>query len=302
MKKLLNNGPLLIIFAATLWAFDGIIRRSLYVLPPIVIVFFEHLVGALILLPFFLKDLLIKKARLGGREFLAITFVSLLSGLLGTLWFTTALLQTQFISFSVVYLLQKLQPLFAVAAGRILLKEKITKKYLVYAGLAMVSAYFVTFPSGRVNFATGSGTLIAALFAVGAAFAWGTSTAFSKFTLIKNNDRFITGIRFILTTIMAGAAVFIMGSQSTLITINLSQLSRFALIAVSTGMVAILIYYRGLKKTEVKVSTILELVYPLLAVVIDMVVYKSFLTPTQIVAAAALLFYMFKIAQLNVKK
>src|SRR3990167_10060371 len=138
MKKILNNGIILIVIDASLWAFDGIIRRSLYVLPPVVIVFFEHLVGALILLPFFLKDLLIKKARLGGREFLAITFVSLLSGLLGTLWFTTALLQTQFISFSVVYLLQKLQPIFAVAAGSLILKEKITKKYLVYAGLAVV--------------------------------------------------------------------------------------------------------------------------------------------------------------------
>ncbi|OGK52884.1 hypothetical protein A2970_02095 [Candidatus Roizmanbacteria bacterium RIFCSPLOWO2_01_FULL_44_13] len=302
MKKILNNGPLLIVIAASLWAFDGIIRRSLYILPPVVIVFFEHLVGALILLPFFFKDLFIKKIKLGRKEFLAIIFVSLLSGLLGTLWFTTALLQTQFISFSVVYLLQKLQPIFAVAAGAILLKEKITRKYLVYAGLAVVSAYFVTFPTGRVNFSTGTGTLAAALFAVGAAFAWGTSTAFSRLALIKSDDRFVTAIRFILTTVMAGAAVFIFNSQSVLPTVTLSQLARFLLIAVSTGMVAILIYYHGLRKTEVKVSTILELIYPLLAVVIDMVVYKSFLTPTQIIAAIALLFYIFKISRLNAKK
>lgn len=302
MKKILNNGPLLIVIAASLWAFDGIIRRSLYVLPPVVIVFFEHLIGALILLPFFFKDLFIKKAKLGKKEFLSIALVSLLSGLLGTLWFTTALLQTQFISFSVVYLLQKLQPIFAVAMGRIFLKEQITKKYLVYAALAIASAYFVTFPTGKINLTTGSGTLIAALYAVGAAFAWGSSTAFSKLALIKGNDRFITSLRFILTTLIAGAAVFILGNQSILITINLSQLLRFILIAVSTGMVAILIYYRGLKKTEVKVSTILELVYPMIAVVLDMIVYKSFLTPTQIIAAIALLFYIFKISQLNYKK
>src|SRR3989344_929427 len=125
MKKILNNGPLLIVIAASLWAVDGVIRRSLYVLPPVVIVFFEHLVGALILLPFFFKDLFIKKIKLGRKEFLAIIFVSLLSGLLGTLWFTTALLQTQFISFSVVYLLQKLQPIFAISSASIFLKEKL---------------------------------------------------------------------------------------------------------------------------------------------------------------------------------
>ena len=173
---------------------------------------------------------------------------------------------------------------------------------MVYAGLAVVSAYFVTFPTGRVNFSTGTGTLAAALFAVGAAFAWGTSTAFSRLALIKSDDRFVTAIRFILTTVMAGAAVFIFNSQSVLPTVTLSQLARFLLIAVSTGMVAILIYYHGLRKTEVKVSTILELIYPLLAVVIDMVVYKSFLTPTQIIAAIALLFYIFKISRLNAKK
>ena len=302
MKKILNNGPLLIVIAASLWAFDGIIRRSLYVLPPVVIVFFEHLVGALILLPFFFKDLFSGKAKLGRKEFLAIALVSLLSGLLGTLWFTTALLQTQYISFSVVYLLQKLQPIFAVAAGALILKEKITRKYLVYAGLAIVSAYFVTFPTGKVNFETGSGTVTAALLAVGAAFAWATSTAFSRLALLKSNDRFVTAVRFILTTLMAGVAVFLLNNQSSLPTVTLSQLARFLLIAVSTGMVGILIYYRGLKQTEVKVSTILELVYPLLAVVIDMVVYKSFFTPTQIVAAIALLFYMFKISRLFAKK
>jgi drug/metabolite transporter (DMT)-like permease len=302
MKKILNNGPLLIVIAASLWAFDGVIRRSLYVLPPAVIVFFEHFVGALVLLPFFFKDLFVKKARLGKKEFLAITFVSLLSGLLGTLWFTTALLQTQYISFSVVYLLQKLQPLFAVAAGALLLKEKITRKYLVYAGLAIASAYFVTFPTGKVNFETGSGTVTAALFAVGAAFAWGTSTAFSRLALLKSDDRFVTAMRFILTTLMAGVAVFIFNNQAAIPTVTLSQLLRFLLIAVSTGMVAILIYYRGLKQTEVKVTTILELIYPLLAVVIDMVVYKSFLTPTQMVAALALLYYMYKISRLNAKK
>ena len=272
MKKILNNGPLLIVIAASLWAFDGIIRRSLYVLPPVVIVFFEHLVGALILLPFFFKDLFSGKAKLGRKEFLAIALVSLLSGLLGTLWFTTALLQTQYISFSVVYLLQKLQPIFAVAAGALILKEKITRKYLVYAGLAIVSAYFVTFPTGKVNFETGSGTVTAALLAVGAAFAWATSTAFSRLALLKSNDRFVTAVRFILTTLMAGVAVFLLNNQSSLPTVTLSQLARFLLIAVSTGMVGILIYYRGLKQTEVKVSTILELVYPLLAVVIDIVV------------------------------
>ena len=41
-------GPVLIIIAALLWAFDGLIRQHLYTLPPITIIFFEHLIGFII--------------------------------------------------------------------------------------------------------------------------------------------------------------------------------------------------------------------------------------------------------------
>lgn len=299
IKKILKNGPLLIIIAASLWALDGVIRRSLFILPPIIIVFYEHLIGALILSPFFIKD--VKTQKIDKNSLLAISLVSLLSSLLGTLWFTTALLMTNYISFSVVFLLQKLQPLFALFFARIILKEKLSKKYLVWAVPALIGAYFVTFPQGTVNLNTGDKTFTAALFAVGAAFAWGSSTAFSRFALLKNKDRYITGIRFMITTVLAFIAVFIMKQQANLFVINISQISRFALIALSTGMVGLLIYYKGLKLTEVKVSAILELAFPFLAVLIDIFLYKKFLEPVQIIAATVLLFSMYRISQLKIK-
>ena len=51
------SGPIFILVAATLWAFDGLIRQHLYTLPPITIIFFEHLFGLIILFPFFFKYL-----------------------------------------------------------------------------------------------------------------------------------------------------------------------------------------------------------------------------------------------------
>src|SRR3989344_6677472 len=103
-------GPIFIVTAALLWAVDGVIRRNLYTLPPITIIFFEHLIGLIILSPFVFRHLL--TARLSRRDWFLVILVAILSGLLGTLWFTTALLQVHFISFSVVFLLQKLQPIF----------------------------------------------------------------------------------------------------------------------------------------------------------------------------------------------
>src|SRR3989344_2210171 len=50
MAKVKQFGPLFIIIAALIWSFDGVLRRSLYSLPPAVIVFYEHILGAVILL------------------------------------------------------------------------------------------------------------------------------------------------------------------------------------------------------------------------------------------------------------
>ncbi len=49
MKRLLRYGPFLIVLAAVLWGLDGILRRSLFSLAPIIIVFYEHLIGAIII-------------------------------------------------------------------------------------------------------------------------------------------------------------------------------------------------------------------------------------------------------------
>lgn len=291
------QGSVLIVMAAILWALDGIIRRSLFVLPPIVIVFYEHFLGAAILSAVAGPSLLKIKFT---KKIIGLTLiVSLLSGLLGTLWFTAALLKVNFIAFSVVFLLQKLQPIFAITTAMIFLKEKITKQYLGWAGLALVAAYFVTFPGGVVNFETGADTIVAALLALGAAAAWGTSTVFSKMLLKKTTHTQATALRFITTTLMALVAVLVMGQSSALLDTDLSQVLRFVFIAISTGMVALLIYYKGLKKTEAKVSTILELAFPLLAVFIDIFLYKSVLAPTQYLAAVVLIFAIYRVGKLQ---
>jgi drug/metabolite transporter (DMT)-like permease len=300
MRKIFSYGPLLIVIAASLWAFDGIIRRSLYSLPSITIVFYEHLFGVIILLPYLI--LTFKKEGLTKKEFFLLLFISMFSGVLGTLWFTTALLKTNFISFSVVYLIQKLQPIFAISAASIFLKEKISKSYIKWAVLALLAAYFVTFKNGIINFSTGSGTIIAALYALGAAFAWGSSTALSKLALIKRPSNYITGLRFLFTGILAFGMVFIMGQSKSLSAPTISQLGRFLFIAVSTGMVSVAIYYHGLKKVPANVSTLLELVYPLLAVFIDATLYKSFLAPTQYVAGGVLLFAIYKISKIQLNQ
>jgi len=287
----------MIVLAAILWALDGVLRRSLFSLPPIIIVFYEHLIGLAIITPFLIKK--VKKISFTKKEWGALVLVSLLSGVLGTLWFTTALIKVNYISFSVVFLLQKLQPLFAILFAVLFLREKINKKYISWVILALVAAYFVTFKNGVVNFNTGKQTMIAALFALGAAFAWGSSTAFSRFALLRKSNTIVTGMRFLLTAILAFIFVFILGQQNSLGAVTGPQWLRFLIIALSTGMVALWIYYRGLKNTQVKIATILELTFPFLAILIDIFLYKNVLAPSQYVAALILLVAMYKVSRLN---
>jgi len=291
----IQKGSLFIVLAAVLWALDGVVRRNLYALPPLVIVSVEHIVGSLILIPFIATQLF--KARFQKKEWVAIILISLFSGLLGTVWFTTALLMTSYISFSVVFLLQKLQPVFALLAARILLKEKLSKQYFFWATCALIAAFFVTFPMGEVNLNTGDKTLQAALFALGAAVLWGSSTALSRYLLLKHKARVVAGMRFLVTSLFGLIALFIYGQYGALKTITPFQLSQFAFIAVSTGMVALLLYYKGLRTVPVHIATFLELIFPLLAVLIDVYLYKTQISIVQILAGLTLLFSLYHITK-----
>ena len=291
------TGPVLIIVAATLWAFDGLIRQHLYSLPPLTIIFLEHLFGLIILFPFVFKYVL--QTKLTKRDWWLLVLISVLSGLLGTLWFTTALGKVHFISISVVFLLQKLQPIFAITTARIFLKEKLNNKYIKWAVLALISAYFVTFPNGIVNLETGEGTIIAALYALGAAFAWGSSTTFSKMLLTKVDAKVSTFFRFFITVLIAFPILLLMGQAPSLVTPTTSQFGFLVLIAISTGMVALLIYYKGLAKTPVHISTILELTFPFIAIFLDMTINGTSLAFSQWVGAIVLVFSIYQIARLR---
>jgi drug/metabolite transporter (DMT)-like permease len=292
------TGPVFIILAALLWAFDGLIRQHLYTLPPLTIIFFEHLIGLIVLSPFVLKH--VWKTRLTSREWRLVILIAILSGLFGTLWFTTALGKVHFITISVVFLLQKLQPIFAITTARIFLKEKLDKRYLKWAVLALVAAYFVTFPNGIVNLATGEGTAIAALYALGAAFAWGSSTTFSKMLLGRVDFRVSTFYRFLVTVLIALPVLFFLGRSGAGVAMpSLPQFGFLSLIAVSTGMVALLIYYKGLAKTSVHVSTILELTFPFVAILLDFLVNGTVLSISQWIASLVLVWSIYQIARLR---
>ena len=137
--------PFFVILAASLWAIDGIVLRPvLYNLPVSLVVFIESTIVAVLLTPILIINLKNLK-ELELKDWIAFAGVALLGGAIGTMAITKALFYVDYINLSIVILIQKLQPVFAIILARIFLKEKLSSKFFFWGGLAIIGAYFMTF-------------------------------------------------------------------------------------------------------------------------------------------------------------
>ena len=292
--------PFFVVIAASLWAVDGIVLRpSLYSLPVPLVVFVESAIVAILLTPFFIKRFSSLKS-LQTKDWIAFAGVALLGGAVGTMAITKALFYVNFVNLSVVILLQKLQPVFAIALATIFLKEKLPKEFFLWAGLAIVGAYFMTFGLSAPNFSTGDKTTIAALFALLAAFSFSSSTVLSKRALRNVDYEMGTYLRFLFSAIIMLIIASTTGDISNLNEITTKQIVIFLIIAFTTGGAAIFLYYYGLKRISASVASICELAFPLTAVVLEYFVHENILSPIQWIGAAVLLMSILMVSGLKV--
>lgn len=286
-KHIIRYGSIAVVAASVLWALDGLLRRHLYSLPAPVIVFWEHVFGLIILAPIIIYSWKAYK-QLTRKQWYAITGVAFLSGAVGTILYTAALGKVNFIPFSVVVLLQQLNPIFAIGTAAILLRERLTRRFIGLTAIALVGAYLVSFPQLKVTFSTGNGTLMAALMAVGAAAAWGSATAFSKYALKDTSFLHITAARFALAPIFALFFVIASGSTASLGDLTGEQVKYLFFITFSTGLLALAIYYYGLQRIAASRAAVLGLARPLAAVIIGWLFLQEGFTATQALGAILL--------------
>jgi len=193
-----------------------------------------------------------------------------------------------------------MQPVFAIALAGLFLKEKLKKEYFLWAGIALISAYIMTFGLSFPNLDTGSKTTQAALFALLAAASFGSSTVLSKRALKNVSYEVGTYLRFSLTAIIMLTIVLSSGTISSITQVTNTQILVFTIIAFTTGGPAIFLYYYGLKNISASVATICELAFPLVAVVLEYFVHGNILSPVQWIGAGFLLFSILRISGLKV--
>lgn len=291
--------PIAIIIAAALWGLDGIVLRpSLYTLPVPLVVFVESAIVAILLSPFFVKKIKSLK-HLQAKDWLSFFAVALFGGAIGTMAITKALFYVNFVNLSVVVLIQKLQPIFAILLAALLLKERLKKEFVLWASISLIGAYFMTFGFGIPNLDTGDKTPIAVLFSLIAAFSFGSSTVFSKRALKNVGFEMGTYLRFLISTSVMIILVASLGEFQQISKVTNQQWIVFLIIAFTTGGPAIFLYYYGLKSTPASISAICELSFPLTAVLLEYFVRGNMLTLDQWIGVALLLVGILKVSNLQ---
>ncbi len=279
-------GAVAICVAAALWGVDGVmLTPNLYGLSIPFVVFLLHAVPFALMQPFLFRSYA-ELARLDRAGWLALLLVAATGGILGTLAIVKALFLVQFNHLSVVVLLQKLQPVFALLLAFLLLKERLTPRFLAWAVLALFGAYLVAFGISTPH--TAGTPWAAAAWAVVAAASFGAATVFGKRLLGTMPFTTATFGRFGVTALLSAAYLLVAGIGFPFSSVSGKEWLIIILIGVTTGSGAIFLYYWGLARVPASLSTLCELCMPASALIVDYAVNGTLLSPFQLLGAAAL--------------
>ena len=296
-NKTILKGTIAISISAILWGFDGVVLTPrLYNLNVVYVVFMLHLIPFILMNLFLFKQY--KQLNLFVKQdFIIMLLIASFGGVLGTIAIVKALFLVNFEQLTVVVLLQKLQPIFAILLAAILLKEKIKKNFAIWASIAIIASYFLTFGFNLPDFQSGNDSNIirASLFAILAAFSFGSSTVFSKQFLLHHNFITATFYRYGFTTVILFIYLIIFGKYVEFQQTTPTNWLYFIIIGLTTGSGAIFIYYYGLRRVKAIIATISELLFPISAIFFDYIVNGSILSPVQLVSAAIMVFAIIRL-------
>ncbi len=289
---------LLVAVGAAMWGTDGILRVPLLeVASPSQIVLLEHLVLLLYSVPAVVVGWRFFRG-LGAAQWVALLIIGWGGSALATLLFTTAFAVG---NPTVVILLQKTQPLFAIALAAILLRERLGWAYWPCFAVAMVGAYLISFGDLGPFMALGSAETIAAALALGAALLWGSSTVLGRLVLKDMPFNTLTGARLLLAVPLLAGIVVAQGSVGGLGAGFASEPGRVILLALIPGLLALLLYYRGLTGTRASYATLAELAFPATAVVLNWTFLGVGVSANQVLGFVLLWSAVFVLGYLNAK-
>jgi len=203
---------------------------------------------------------------------------------------------------SVVIILQKLQPLIAIALAMGLLKETTGKRFWLWSIVALAGAYLVSFPDFIPQLYEGevfNPHIIGVLLALGAAVLWGASTVLGRYMLSSVSFKAMTALRFTVAFIFLLIWNIANGAVYEVLNVSNTDVLFIVIIALTSGVVSLFIYYKGLQYTKASIATIAELGFPVAAVVVNYFFLDAALSPMQLVGMAVVLFGVLRLTRVN---
>ena len=280
-RRVTASGFPLVALSAALWGTDALFRRGLALeLPATTVVVYEHLILALIMAPILLR---VRWRALTPSDVWSLLLIGGGASALATGMFTASF---RFDDPNAPLLLQKLQPVIAIVAARLLLGERLRPRFGIYAAVAIAAAWLITFPD---PFDVRIEALTAGALAAGAAALWAMGTVLGR----RMSDRLtfveLTAARFGIGLPFAFAFAMVVGQgQTGGLAIDASDVVPLVLLALVPGLIALLLYYRGLRSTPASAATLAELAFPASALLVNYLAFGATVTATQLVGVIVL--------------
>lgn len=258
-KRVGGDRTWLVAIAASLWGLSSLWRGPLAKeYPTVAIVFWEHLLLTVVTLPWLIPAIR-RVVRASALTKASVLVIGVGSSALATVLFTSAFRLGDPITPQV---LQKLQPLIAIALAAVVLGERLRPSYLWFALPALAGAWLLAFPKPlSVSIASAQ----AALLAIGAAALWAAGTVLGRAASAQLRFSDLTALRFALGLLALAVTVMV---TATPLTIATDSALDIVLLAAFPGLLALVLYYRALGHTPASRATLAELAFPLTAAVV----------------------------------
>ena len=265
----------MVALAAALWGTSALMREPLtgdLGMAASTVVFAEHFVLVLCLLPW-LPTALRAWWSSSIRTRVAIVVIGAGASALATTLFTAAFAtgfamdgQPDVIT---PVALQKLQPLIAVLLAAVILGERIRPIFWLFVAPALGGAWLLAFAE---PFDVSLRTAEASLLALGAAALWASGTVLGRFVGSELSATHITALRFFFGL---ATMIVVVGLRGEPFTVPWRAVPYIVPLALIVGLLALSLYYRGLRNTPASRATFAELAFPLTAAAVGLALGRN---------------------------
>lgn len=287
-------GIALVILSCALWALDTLIRYPLIGegVSATSIVFYEHLILSAVFLTVFFKSFK-KVLKAKKAHFFYFFAIGAIGSALATLAFTKAFV---FLNPSLVILLQKFQPVVAIALASWVLGEKINKQFVIWASICILGAALISYED-IVQLSQSPKNLSEILFHPGAAqgyaltifsiIGWGAATVFGKKLALEGytNEQIMSG-RFLMGLLALIPFAFM---EPKIFDHQVETYGKISLMVFISGLLAMYIFYQGLRRVSARSCSLAEMFFPFMAVIVNWIFLDATLTFAQLAGGAVLL-------------